>query len=248
LKLESDTYRPLDRPVRLPDEIARRLAGDIRDGRYLAGEKLPSEHTLATSFAVSRNVVREAVSQLKHDGLVEARQGTGAFVIDPGQRSAFRISPECFGKRQALRQILELLAGVQAEAAALAAENRDEGELATLDAALSHMRACAGMDGAAGAEARLEAEVAFYRTIAGASRNVFIIEFVELLNRRVRTQLWSVAWKNTRAAEIGAAVLREHQRIHAAIRRGDAMAARAAAHAHFTRASGRLARRGDFAD
>jgi DNA-binding GntR family transcriptional regulator len=57
-----------------------------------------------------------------------------------------------------------------------------------------------------------------------------------------------VAWKNTRAAEIGVAVLREHQRIHAATRRGDAMAARAAAQADFSRASGRLARRGDLAD
>lgn len=234
--------------MRLPDEIARRLAGDIRKGRYLAGEKLPSEQALATSFAVSRNVVREAVSQLKHDGLVEARQGTGAFVIDPAQRSAFRISPECFGKRQALRQILELLAGVQAEAAALAAGNRNEEELVALDAALARIRASAGLDGAAGAEARLEAEIAFYRAIADASRNVFIIEFVELLNRRVRTQLWSVAWKNTRAAEIGVAVLREHQRIHTAIRRGDAAAARTAAHAHFTRASSRLARRGDIVD
>ncbi|MGH7101529.1 MAG: FadR/GntR family transcriptional regulator [Acetobacteraceae bacterium] len=243
---DAGDYQPLDRPVRLPDEVARRLAGDILSGRFRAGHKLPSEQHLATSFAVSRNVVREAVSQLKHDGLVVARQGTGAFVAEPARRSAFRISPECFGKRRALRQILELLAGVQAEAAALAAGNRSQRALAAMDAALERMRV--PVDTVAAAEARLDAEVAFYRALAEASGNSFILEFVELLNRRVRAELWSVAWKHTRAAEIGAAVLGEHERIYAAIRRGAPAAARAAARAHFVKAGERLARREDFVD
>lgn len=239
-------YQPLDRPVRLPDEIARRLTMDIRSGRFGVGHKLPSEQRLAVAFGVSRNVVREAVSQLKHDGLVEARQGTGAFVAEPAHRSAFRISPDCFGKRKALRQILELLAGVQAEAAALAATNRSERALAAMAASLERMHIPA--DTEAAAEARLDAEISFYRTLAEASGNSFIFEFVELLNRRVRTELWSVAWKHTRAAEIGAAVLGEHQRIYAAVRRGTPAAARAAARMHFVRAGKRLARREDFVD
>ena len=239
-------YRPVGRPVRLPDEIASRLTGDIREGRLRAGERLPSEQHLAASFAVSRNVVREAVSQLKYDGLVEARQGIGAFVIGAAERRAFRISSDCFRKRQALREILELLSGVQAEAAGLAAAGRSEAELATMSAALEEMREPVASEAAA--ERRLAAEIAFYRTIAEASGNGFILEFVDLLNQRVRAQLWSVAWKHTRAAEFGAAVVREHQRVLAAIRRKDEAAARSAARAHFRNAAERLGRRRDLAN
>ena len=49
----------------------------------------------------------------------------GAFVADPDQRRAFRISPDCFAKRQALLKLLQLRTSVSADAAGLAAGQPD---------------------------------------------------------------------------------------------------------------------------
>src|SRR3546814_3274814 len=46
------------------------------------GDRLPTEQEVANAFGVSRTVVREAVARLKAEGLVETRQGVGAFVSD----------------------------------------------------------------------------------------------------------------------------------------------------------------------
>ena len=47
-----------------------------------AGDQLPSERELSEVLAVSRNVVREALSALVAEGIVVKRAGRGAFVAD----------------------------------------------------------------------------------------------------------------------------------------------------------------------
>src|SRR4051812_26394458 len=65
---------PLYRQVRqvLHDRI---VAGD-----YAAGDRLPSEPTLAAELGVHRLTVRRALDELAREGFVHARQGAGTFV------------------------------------------------------------------------------------------------------------------------------------------------------------------------
>lgn len=60
--------------------IANALRGDITEGRYRPGDKLPTEATLAARFGVNRHTVRHALSDLVEAGLVRTRRGSGAFV------------------------------------------------------------------------------------------------------------------------------------------------------------------------
>lgn len=60
--------------------IAATLSGEIGDGRYMPGDKLPTEAQLATRFGVNRHTVRHALSQLVEQGTVHTRRGAGAFV------------------------------------------------------------------------------------------------------------------------------------------------------------------------
>ena len=62
----------------LKDKI---LAGDLAPGA-----KLPSESELIEEYAVSRTVVREAVTRLRAEGLVETQQGRGSFVLAVPER------------------------------------------------------------------------------------------------------------------------------------------------------------------
>lgn len=61
--------------------IAEELRADITEGRLPVGARLPGEHELADRFGVNRQTARQAIAALAADGLVEARRGSGTFVI-----------------------------------------------------------------------------------------------------------------------------------------------------------------------
>jgi GntR family transcriptional regulator len=52
----------------------------IKDGTWATGDRLPSEAELCTMFEVSRTVVRQALQDLIHEGLIKRRKGKGSFV------------------------------------------------------------------------------------------------------------------------------------------------------------------------
>ena len=60
--------------------LARLLASEIATGRYRVGDKIPTEAELQERFAVSRHTIREALRELKTQGLVTARAGIGTVV------------------------------------------------------------------------------------------------------------------------------------------------------------------------
>jgi GntR family transcriptional regulator len=54
----------------------------IEGGEWPPGERIPSENELTTKFGVSRETVRQALSELVREGLLERRQGFGTVVRD----------------------------------------------------------------------------------------------------------------------------------------------------------------------
>jgi len=60
--------------------VYRTLAGEIRAGRWRAGERLPSEAELVVRFGMSRITVGRAMRELQLEGLVERRAGSGTYV------------------------------------------------------------------------------------------------------------------------------------------------------------------------
>ncbi|MDG8323530.1 GntR family transcriptional regulator [Streptococcus pneumoniae] len=62
--------------MKIHDQIKK----DIDEHRWAIGERLPSERDLAEQFAVSRMTLRQAVSLLVEEGVLERRVGSGTFV------------------------------------------------------------------------------------------------------------------------------------------------------------------------
>ncbi|MFQ1699886.1 phosphonate metabolism transcriptional regulator PhnF [Loktanella agnita] len=109
--------------------IAVALRGDMSEGRYSVGDKLPTEAALAERFGVNRHTVRHALAHLVEEGLVRTRRGAGAFVAATptdypiGQRVRFHESLLAGGHRPGKRVLLiELRAATRAEAEAVAVE------------------------------------------------------------------------------------------------------------------------------
>ncbi len=65
----------------LADSVAGRLAGWLLDGSLKPGDRLPSERELMTQLAVSRATLREALTALAENDLIEARPGVGWFAM-----------------------------------------------------------------------------------------------------------------------------------------------------------------------
>lgn len=61
-------------------QIYEYIKSEIREGRLLRGEKLPSTRILANNLQVSRSTVDLAYEQLVSEGFLEARAGSGYYV------------------------------------------------------------------------------------------------------------------------------------------------------------------------
>lgn len=227
--------RRLARPPSLPDEIARRLREEIRQNVLKPGDRLPSEQQLSRSFGVSRPVVREAISRLRYDGVVESFQGRGVFVKEAGNGSSFRIDDPDLGDQQELAHILELLVTVEVAATALAAERRSAAQLSEIKLALDAM-AAAIEQGRAG----IDEDVGFHRCIVEATGNPFFITFVSFLESRVRNLIRAARTNTARFEGLAYAVQQEHEAIYRALEARDAAAARSAAERHLRNAAARL--------
>jgi DNA-binding GntR family transcriptional regulator len=62
-------------------QVAAALKEEILNGIHPVGAQLPTEHDLCARFAVSRFTIREALRQLRDDGLIMSRQGAGTVVV-----------------------------------------------------------------------------------------------------------------------------------------------------------------------
>ncbi len=64
----------------LQSRLADSLRQAVETGVLAPGSALPSERALARSFAVSRSTITAALNQLKAEGILDARQGSGTTV------------------------------------------------------------------------------------------------------------------------------------------------------------------------
>ncbi|MEM6324049.1 MAG: GntR family transcriptional regulator, partial [Pseudomonadota bacterium] len=107
---------------RRSDQVVRGLRAVIASGSVPVGARLPSEVAMCDRYGVSRTVIREAIAQLRSEGLVTARRGSGLYVTETpmaAQPAFAKIRRESLADTI---ELLELRSAVEREAAALAAE------------------------------------------------------------------------------------------------------------------------------
>ena len=75
-------YLELDGQGPLYDQLTRALKGSILDGRIAAGTQLPPTRELAEELELSRTTVLAAYEQLRAEGFIDGRVGSGSYVSD----------------------------------------------------------------------------------------------------------------------------------------------------------------------
>jgi DNA-binding FadR family transcriptional regulator len=148
-------------------DIANSIERMILSEKFNVGDKLPSENELSRSFAVSRNVVREALKSLKERGLIDIKTGKGAYVVVP----RFDMFSALLNRINSMKKVpyndlLDLRYVLETNAAGLAAERAGDDEVIKMEGFLKVMK-----DSASAAEWAFT-DIQFHVAIAEATHNV----------------------------------------------------------------------------
>jgi DNA-binding FadR family transcriptional regulator len=214
--------RAADHGGKLYRRIVQAIVADIASGAYPVGSRLPAERDLTERFGVSRPTIREAMIALEMQGLVEARKGSGVFVL-----ASTTAEPERELDIGAF-EIIEARRLLEGEVAAVAATEIDESQLAVLRGLLVEME----QEDTTAAE---EADRRFHIAIAEATGNAVIISAV--------TEFWDMRFQSPLAREVLAKAgslgtenrLSEHGRILRALEARSPVDARNAMRDHLAR-------------
>jgi GntR family transcriptional repressor for pyruvate dehydrogenase complex len=221
--------------ARLSDRLAALIEQQIDAGALQAGDRLPTEQQLAAAHGVSRTVVREAVHQLKSQGLVRSRQGSGVYVTEPPAHRALAFDPKVLESMDAVVQMVELRRVIEGEMAALAAQRATRAQLAGLK------RAIVAIDEATErGELGVDEDLAFHRAIGEATGNPQFVRLLGILEAYLRDAMTVTKGHESKRADFMAQVRREHRAILTAIVDGNPKAARVAAIEHHLNGERRL--------
>jgi len=172
------TFRPLERDVRMSDQIADQILDSIITLGMRPGDRLSTERDLAEQFGVSRTVVREAVRSLAGRGVVDARPGRGLRVAAP-RAATTRQSMTLFLRNQVSRDhrdVAEVRRMVEVEIAGLASVRATDDDLAVLRGICRLMED--RLDNLAAAS---EADIEFHRAIARATHNELYLMMLDAI-------------------------------------------------------------------
>jgi DNA-binding GntR family transcriptional regulator len=216
--------RPAGEPTAfksLTAAVANALQQDLVAGRYMPGEKLPIVR-LAKDYGVSPGAVREALSRLISEGLVEFNEQRGFRAASVSSAALMdvtrtRIMIDAHALREAIR-----LGDVDWEAEILAIQHR----LASCVVRESH-------DPTKVREEWQRLHRVFHRTLISACGSSWLMRFHDLLfDQTIRYRSVAAAYETARQ-DLRPDVAAEHARIVDAVIARDADAAAAAIEHHY---------------
>ena len=215
--------------VTVPRGAVERLQTLIRDERLRPGDGLPSQRDLATTLAISRASLREALSALETMGLVSVQPGRGVYVAEPAAAApAWRFADRCTP-----RDVYETRYGLEGFAAGLAAERLDPADLAALgDSVAALEAACAAGD----IGAMAAADCVFHDVIIAACGNPMLAAMYRSAREMMVESQKLPMFSRSKLQETAA----EHRAILGALTTRDAAAARRLMQRHIRSAARRL--------
>jgi GntR family transcriptional repressor for pyruvate dehydrogenase complex len=222
LRMAENGLRPLARP-RLYEQVAGQILSWISERGLQVGDRLPPERDLAARLGVSRATVSQALVAMEVVGVIEVRHGDGAILIE--SPAASKVAGELRRHAQHLPEIIEAREAMETKLAALAAERRNDRDLAALDAALETMQRDIETGGRG-----VEGDEMFHAAVTAAGHSQLLARLMSEISDLIReTRIESLSQPGRPVMS-----LEGHRRIADAIRAQDPKAAAAAMQEHVT--------------
>lgn len=162
----------------LRDIVVEQIRDLIKSEHLQPGRRLPPERALATRFAVSRHLVREALRVLEQQQVIVSRIGSGSYVESPDAAWQNFLTEDTLRQRSNLMEILEFRRTLEPRIAYLAANRVTPKAGTELRALLGDMRVALH-------EGRTDdwhaGDAAFHSYLAGMAGNFLYEKTVSLL-------------------------------------------------------------------
>jgi GntR family transcriptional regulator, transcriptional repressor for pyruvate dehydrogenase complex len=202
-------------------KIAEEIRGMIERGALQPGDRLPPLATIAVQFSCSRATVREALSSLRGQGLVEFRHGDGTYVQSAGVEMWMEpLDAAILLGRSQLKDLLDMQIAILAGIATTAARKRPFQDYSRLSRALFDLE-CSQSD----PEQAVTAELAFYVTLSEVAGNAVLENALRTLQEALRSSLRLLSTKQS-------AGFKTCLQVYEAIQKEDEVVARNALYAY----------------
>lgn len=175
--------------IPLYEQVAEMIENQIIRGEFRVGDRLPTEYELASTYKVSRTVIREAMKVLKEKGWVETRSGRGTIVVDNvtrGVRSSFNVAVR-MDPDSGWGYLIEVRRMIEPEIAALAAERASPEQIGQMRQAVERMDH-AVRDNPVNVEEFLDADFSFHMILAESTGNPLVMMIIHPVVKLMREQ------------------------------------------------------------
>jgi GntR family transcriptional repressor for pyruvate dehydrogenase complex len=138
-------FTPLGSNKSITQQVEYELTEAIRAGKYLLGQKIPTEHELCEVFNVSRTSIREAVKKMSARGIVDVKRGSGIYVSEMSIKNTSEILNlffELSTDKDIILQTINTRLILEPALASQAAIYRNQGHLELLKGNMIQMRKC----------------------------------------------------------------------------------------------------------
>jgi GntR family transcriptional repressor for pyruvate dehydrogenase complex len=204
------------------------LRNALNDGKLSLGQRLPPERKLAEHLGISRNSVREAIRQLEHMGFLVSNRGAGNFIscnIQQNLQDSFSLL--ILLHKISYRQLAELRAGLELQAALLAADRITDEQLTQLTSIVREMKTCSTSRGD-------QLDKKLHAIIAEASKNELIIQILRALSGTIDCFISDMRRRIFLNFETGSQLQYAHEQIVYALRHHDKVQLALAVNYHFS--------------
>lgn len=204
----------------LSDAVIESVISQIREGKYRAGDRIPTERELAAQLGVGRTSVREGLSFLAKMGVLEIRQGAGMVVRSLSLGEVFEnlipVQTIIELPDRDVRNIMHVRRVLEAESARTAARNATDEQLDRLGDLLESMS-----DALDKPREYLDLDLEFHVVLAEAGGNPVLAQLTGLI-RDIYTRYFEIVLEDPAMNETSLAF---HRKLHAALRKRDPDAA-----------------------
>lgn len=157
--------------------IQVRLRDFIREQQLVPGRRLPAERELAQRLGVSRTTLRQGITALRVEGLIDVRHGDGMYLLREADDVIPPITAELVVGDPALPALGEVRNALEAQGAAWAAIRRDDADLAAMIDALRLMQADMESGGSG-----YDGDRRFHTAVLVAARNQVLVSMLDAIS------------------------------------------------------------------
>jgi GntR family transcriptional repressor for pyruvate dehydrogenase complex len=218
-------------------EVADDIKKKILKGTLKPGAQIRTEAELCQEYEVSRTVVREAISRLRSDGMLIARQGLGVFVSNSTTARRFEVDWDSIRTLPDTISLLELRLAIEVESAGLCALRRSAADAKNIrqwmDKANRQFKSLE--------RTKLHYDFDFHLAIAKGTKNPHFYELLLFLRPIIVPRIRLGALVSEDAKEkYEQTIQAEHEAVMLAIEAGDDRAARESMRTHLLNSLERL--------